>query len=335
VHSRVQGSGTWCCGRCHGTRRQLARIFHQVALLCPATPHECSLCWLRVPNPICTERYAPDCAVLRHAGCVVPPCGHEPAASSRLASAPHHSPLGRVPGEISGLGLRTGEQKPSSFGPRRRCLHREPQPFIRGRGRIPKIRHRPRGRLTAPPDPARFLPPNSRSNCAQPPELAGSGCRGVGRQRVDEHGESLARGQIAGITHRNVFVMTTRWFSRLEIEQRSALARMFHQGRARVGGAAVRWQDVTTLRARAREEEQRSQRAAAPLNRVRSARYKLDLALEAKKVSIHAVLRDIRERPGEISGLARCQKHGRLFHPIGHQGLDVFNASIDFAFVVE
>jgi hypothetical protein len=81
------------------------------------------------------------------------------------------------------------------------------------------------------------------------------------------------------------------------------LARMFHQVRARVGGYAVRWQGVTTLRARAREEEQRSQRAAAPLNRVRSARNKLDLALEAKKVSIHAVLRDIRERPGEISGL--------------------------------
>ncbi len=81
----------------------LARIFHQVALLCPATPHECSLFWLRVPNPICTERYAPDCAVLRHAGRVAPPRGHEPAASSRLASAPHHSPLGRVPGEICGL----------------------------------------------------------------------------------------------------------------------------------------------------------------------------------------------------------------------------------------
>jgi hypothetical protein len=89
---------------------------------------------------------------------------------------------------------------------------------------------------------------------------------------------------------------------------------------------AVRWQGETTLRARARKAEtghkqslrtvcacrgpqplalaeQRSKRAAARLNRVRSARYKLDLALEAKKVSIHAVLRGIEERPGEICGL--------------------------------
>jgi hypothetical protein len=36
--------------------------------------------------------------------------------------------------------------------------------------------------------------------------------------------------------------------------------------------------------------EQRRKRAAAQLNRVCSARTKLDLALEAKKVSIHAVL---------------------------------------------
>jgi hypothetical protein len=38
-----------------------------------------------------------------------------------------------------------------------------------------------------------------------------------------------------------------------------------------VGCDAVRWQGETTLRARAREEEQRSQRAAALLNRARSA----------------------------------------------------------------
>jgi hypothetical protein len=69
-----------------------------------------------------------------------------------------------------------------------------------------------------------------------------------------------------------------------------------------VGCDAVRWQGVTTLRARAREEEQRRQRAAARLNRVCSVRTKLDLALEAKKVSIHAVLWDIEERPGEIAG---------------------------------
>jgi hypothetical protein len=109
------------------------------------------------------------------------------------------------------------------------------------------------------------------------------------------------------------------------------LARIFHQGRARVGGGAVRWQGFsrafgqpavrlrndqrlqalvrpateTTLRARARKEEQRSQRAAARLNRVCSARIKLDLALGATKVSIHAVMRGIEERPGEICGLAQ------------------------------
>ena len=83
------------------------------------------------------------------------------------------------------------------------------------------------------------------------------------------------------------------------------LARIFRQGRARVGCDAVCWQGETTLRARAREEEQRGQRAAARLNRACSAWYKLDLAFEAKKVSIHAVLRGIRERPGEICGLRR------------------------------
>ncbi len=85
-----------------------------------------------------------------------------------------------------------------------------------------------------------------------------------------------------------------------------ALARIFHHGRARVGCDAVRWQGETTLRARARKEEQRGKRAAARLNRVRSARYKLDLTLEAKKVRIHAVFLEARERPGEKSGLAVC-----------------------------
>jgi hypothetical protein len=65
-----------------------------------------------------------------------------------------------------------------------------------------------------------------------------------------------------------------------------ALARMFHQGRARVG----------------------RQRTAAQLNRVRSARYKLDLALEAKKVSIHVVFLEARKRPGEICGLVSTLK---------------------------
>ncbi len=72
-----------------------------------------------------------------------------------------------------------------------------------------------------------------------------------------------------------------------------------------MGCAAVRWQGGTTLRARARKEEQRGKQAAARRIRVRSARTKLDLALEANKVSIHAVLRGIEERPGEICGLER------------------------------
>jgi len=56
-----------------------------------------------------------------------------------------------------------------------------------------------------------------------------------------------------------------------------------------VGCDAVRWQGATTLRARARKEEQRGQRAAAQPTRVCSARYKLDLALEAEKVRIDEV----------------------------------------------
>ena len=42
-------------------------------------------------------------------------------------------------------------------------------------------------------------------------------------------------------------------------------------GRARVGCDRVRWQGATTLRAPARKEKQRRQRAPARLNRVRSA----------------------------------------------------------------
>ena len=61
-------------------------------------------------------------------------------------------------------------------------------------------------------------------------------------------------------------------------------------GRARVGRDAVRWQGATTLRAHAREKEQRHQRAAARPNRVRSAvtlRVKL---VVGTKVNIHALL---------------------------------------------
>ena len=53
------------------------------------------------------------------------------------------------------------------------------------------------------------------------------------------------------------------WISRFNLE--TAV------GRARVGCAAVGWQGATTRRAPARKAEQRRQRAAARLNRVRSA----------------------------------------------------------------
>jgi hypothetical protein len=109
-----------------------------------------------------------------------------------------------------------------------------------------------------------------------------------------------------GGCHRYVRCNSTQCVdSRFRGNDTAGLARMFHQGRARVGCDAVRWQGATTLRARAREEEQRGQRTAARLNRVCSARTLLDLVLEAKKVSIHAVLRGIEERPGEICGLEK------------------------------
>jgi hypothetical protein len=121
----------------------------------------------------------------------------------------------------------------------------------------------------------------------------------------------------------------------IPVRSPQCLARIFHQRHGRVGCDAVRWQGVTTLRARAREAEtghkqslrtvcacrgpkplalaeQRGQRAVARLNRVCSARTKLDLALEAKKLSIHTVLRGIEERPGEICGLV-CEIIGSFW----------------------
>ena len=56
-------------------------------------------------------------------------------------------------------------------------------------------------------------------------------------------------------------------------------------GRVRVGCDAVRWQDATTLRAPAREAEQRRQRAAARLTRVRSALTSKRKANEVRKVN--------------------------------------------------
>ena len=57
-----------------------------------------------------------------------------------------------------------------------------------------------------------------------------------------------------------------------------------------MGCDAVRWQGVTTLRARAREEKQRCQRAAAQLNRVCSAFTPAVNMVVGRNISIHAVL---------------------------------------------
>ena len=77
-------------------------------------------------------------------------------------------------------------------------------------------------------------------------------------------------------------------------------------GRARVSCDAVGWQDQAqacpalrlgwTLRTHAREEKQRGQRAAARLNRVRSALTQPVKVVVRNKVSIHAVY------PAEESG---------------------------------
>ena len=56
------------------------------------------------------------------------------------------------------------------------------------------------------------------------------------------------------------------------------------------------WQGATTLRAHAREEEQRGQRAAARLNRVRSALTQPVQVVVRQKSNIHAVY------PAEESG---------------------------------
>ncbi len=59
---------------------------------------------------------------------------------------------------------------------------------------------------------------------------------------------------------------------------------------------------------------------------VRSARTKLDLAIEAKKVSIHAVLRGIEERPGEICGLdCPPKKACRMSAVTPHRVMDIID----------
>ena len=72
-------------------------------------------------------------------------------------------------------------------------------------------------------------------------------------------------------------------------------------GRARVGCDAVCWQGVTTLRAHAREEEQRRQRAAAWLNRVRSAITQMVTVDSVKNVNIHTQL--LAEISGQLPNL--------------------------------
>ena len=70
-------------------------------------------------------------------------------------------------------------------------------------------------------------------------------------------------------------------------------------GRARAGRDAVRWQGATTLRAHARKEEQRRQRAAAWLARVCSAFTQEVMNIVGGNVCIHAV------SPAESSGQLR------------------------------
>ena len=75
-------------------------------------------------------------------------------------------------------------------------------------------------------------------------------------------------------------------------------------GRARMGCDAVRWQGAATTRAPAREEEQRGQRAAARLNRVRSALTQQVNPVVATKVNVHAVF--LAAGSGQLRLLASC-----------------------------
>jgi hypothetical protein len=70
-------------------------------------------------------------------------------------------------------------------------------------------------------------------------------------------------------------------------------------GRARVGSAAVCWQDATMRRARARKAEQRRQRVAVLPTRVRSAFTKKVRGFVCEILSVHQVL------PAEVSGQLR------------------------------
>ena len=71
-----------------------------------------------------------------------------------------------------------------------------------------------------------------------------------------------------------------------------------------MGRDAVRWQDVTTLRAPAREAEQRSQRAVARLNRVRSALTQEVRVVMGTNLSVHAA--SPVEESGQLPFLGSC-----------------------------
>ena len=68
-----------------------------------------------------------------------------------------------------------------------------------------------------------------------------------------------------------------------------------------MGGQATRWQGVTTLRARAREEEQRRQRGACPFNRVRSVLTQKVISIVVAKVNVNVVL--LAEMSGQLRSL--------------------------------
>jgi hypothetical protein len=79
-----------------------------------------------------------------------------------------------------------------------------------------------------------------------------------------------------------------RWKNNREVDQNRIILDSA-VGRARAGRDASGWQGATTLRARAREEEQRGQRVAARFDRVRSALTQTVKAVVEAIVNVHAV----------------------------------------------
>ena len=79
----------------------------------------------------------------------------------------------------------------------------------------------------------------------------------------------------------------------------------------------VGWQGATTLRAHAREEKQRRQRAAARLDRVRSALTQVVNAVVGTKLNVHLELQA--ETSGQLPNLA-C-----IFHAVALYGRIAMN----------